>query len=281
MWDAFAANAAYAIRSGLAGVCVNGATGEYVAATRSERREATAHARRAVGGSAIVLSGIGAAHCTESRLLAKDAADADADAVLIPAPHFFRYEQDDLEEFFNHIGADLPIPAMLYNLPVFTGGLTAPLVGNILRSAGSIQGIKDSSGELTILEALSKEPTLNAVRIVGSDGALSEALDRKLCDGVVSGVAGVLPELTLSLWNASQSGATRRKEILAHRLSELLSQLNVFPTPWGLKLIAELRFGVTAQFSIPLSPRRKGQTEAFGAWFRQWWPQTEADIKHA
>ena len=33
-WEAFEANAAYAIRAGLTGVCVNGATGEYAADIR-------------------------------------------------------------------------------------------------------------------------------------------------------------------------------------------------------------------------------------------------------
>ncbi|HXR76484.1 MAG TPA: dihydrodipicolinate synthase family protein [Bryobacteraceae bacterium] len=279
-WDAFDANTAYAMQAGLAGVCVNGATGEYAAATRSERREATAHARRAAGDSAIVLSGIGAVHWTETRSLAREAADAGADALLIPAPHFFCYEQSDLEESFTRIAADSPIPVILYNLPAFTGALTLPLVESVLRSADSIVGIKDSSGELAILEALSKEPALNAVRAIGNDAALSEALDRKLCDCVISGVAGVLPELTLSLWNASRAGDTQWKEILAHRLSELLSQLNVFPTPWGLKLIAELRFGVSAQFSLPVSQQRKRQMDDFRTWFRQWWPQTEANVNH-
>jgi len=280
-WEAFEANAAYAIRAGLTGICVNGATGEYAATTRSERREATARARKAGGSSAIVLSGIGAVHSTETRLLAKEAADAGADALLIPAPHFFRYEQHDLEEFFIRVAADLPIPAMLYNLSAFTGGLTLPLVERVLRSADSIVGIKDSSGELVILEALSKEPAPNLVRAIGNDSALSEALDRKFCDCVISGVAGVLPELTLSLWNASRAGEAQRKQILAHRLSELLCQLNVFPTPWGLKLIAELRFGVAAQFSLPLSQQRKRQVGDFRTWFGQWWPQTEEDLKQA
>jgi 4-hydroxy-tetrahydrodipicolinate synthase len=148
-----------------------------------------------------------------------------------------------------------------------------------LRSAGPIAGIKDSSGELVILAALSKEPELNAVRAVGNDGALSEALDRKL-GNCVSGVAGVLPEFTLSLWNASRTSQAQRKEILARRLSELLSQLSVFPTPWGLKLIAELRFGVPAQFSLSLSQPRKRQMEEFRVWFHQWQPQTEVDINH-
>ena len=73
-WEAFEANAAYAIRAGLTGICVNGATGEYAATTRSERREATACARKAGGSSAIVLSGIGAVHWTETRLLATSSA---------------------------------------------------------------------------------------------------------------------------------------------------------------------------------------------------------------
>jgi 4-hydroxy-tetrahydrodipicolinate synthase len=277
-WEAFDANASFVIQSGLAGVCVNGATGEYASATPYERREATVRARRVIGSSGIVVSGIGSARWTESRSLAEEAVDAGADALLIPVPHFFGYEQHDLEEFFSRIAADLRVPAMLYNLPAFSGSIETPVVLSVLRKVPFITGIKDSSGELVILEALSQDTALNAVRIMGNDGALSEALDRKLCDCVISGVAGVLPELIQALWDGNQAGNFQRKHRVAVNLSELLSHLAILPIPWGLKVIAEMRFDIPAHFSLPLSRERQHQIQGFRNWFCDWWPQAEADL---
>jgi dihydrodipicolinate synthase/N-acetylneuraminate lyase len=172
----------------------------------------------------------------------------------------------------------LQVPAVLYNLPAFSGPIETPVVLSVLRKVAAIAGIKDSSGELATLEALSNDRALNAVRIMGNDGSLSEALDRKLCDCVISGVAGVLPELIQALWDGNQAGDCQRKHRVAVSLSELLSHLDILPIPWGLKVIAEMRFDIPAQFSLPLSPQRQHQIEGFRSWFGDWWPQAEANL---
>ena len=52
--------------------------------------------------------------------------------------------------------------------------------------------------------------------------------------------------------------------------SEFIKQLNVFPTPWGLKIIAECRGITPASFSQPLSARRLKQSQTLTKWFHQW-----------
>ena len=100
-------------------------------------------------------------------------------------------------------------------------------------------------------------------------------MDACLCDGVVSGVAGVLPELITFLYDRRDSPAYPRAVQL---LTELIRHLSVFPVPWGLKLIAECRGITAAWFSQPLSATRCAQASEFREWFPAWWSRCEKAV---
>jgi len=271
VWDSFEANCRFLKAQGVSGLCVNGATGEYAAATAEERKRAVAVARSVMQSDGLVVSGVGATSFCDSVNFARDAEEAGADAHLLPAPHFFPYEQDDIGEFYRRTAEAVELPVLIYNLPAFTGGLSKELALDLIREPGRIVGIKDSSGRLDVLEALTNEGPADAVRLVGNDSALVEALQRGLCGGAISGVAGVLPELTLGLWNASSDGDAEQFSRSAGLLDELLVELGPWPTPWGLKLMAELRGLGPASIALPLSQQRQRQAERFGEWFSAWW----------
>ena len=277
IWDALEQNVAFLLRAGVKGVCINGATGEYTGASPSERLEAIRRARRIAGDELLILSGAGASRWAEAVHFVRGAALAGADSVLVPPPHFFKYEQEDLREFYRSISAESPVPVLLYNLPAFTTGLDPKVAAELIRTVPGIEGVKDSSGELKLLSILTNNvPT--AVRFMGNDAVLGEALENQLCDGAVSGVAGVLPELTLALW---RSGAERDMQALRRwsaRLDNLLNRLDAFPTPWGLKFIAEFRGLARANPALPLSAKRRDQVEDFRCWFRGWWQDAEHEL---
>ncbi len=278
-WQDFDRNAEFALRAGVDGLCVNGATGEYAGATRQERKEAVTRARRIAGASGLILSGVGSTVWTRVLALARDAEEAGADALLVPAPHFFLYEPGDLAEFYRRVAAEVRVPALIYNLPAFTGGLETGLALRLIREEKGIAGVKDSSGQLDLLERLAAGDGGESVGLVGNDAVLGEALRRGLCDGVISGVAGVVPEITLALWRSAQA---REWEALFSRLEsqlrDLLEKLDAFPTPWGLKIIAELRGLGRASFALPLSAERQAQMDAFRLWFPTWWSAAESDL---
>jgi 4-hydroxy-tetrahydrodipicolinate synthase len=279
-WDAFERNAQFVLDVGAVGLCVNGATGEFAGACPAERREAVVRARR-VSGSGLVVSGIGGTRWTEILTLGREAEGAGADALLVPTPYFFSYAPEDLAEFYRRLVAELSIPVLIYNLPAFTGGLDSALAFQLIQELNGIAGVKDSSGCLDLLELLSIGRSGEVLRLVGHDAVLAEALTRGLCDGTISGVAGVLPELTVALWNSAAGTDAALFRRLASRLEALIEQLDEFPTPWGLKLIAELRGLGPASIGLPLSAQRQSEAAQFAEWFPRWWKDADADLAKA
>jgi len=272
---------AHAISLGVAGLCMNGATGEYSAATAEERALAVRTARAAAGPEPLIVAGVGAAEARGSVEAGQQAAEAGAEVALLPVPHFFRYGQPEIEEFYTRTAMALPMPALIYNLPAFTGGLETETAVGLLASAANLIGIKDSSGRLETLEALSAQPGQPAVRLVGHDGVLVQAFRKGWAQGCISGVAGVLPELTVAIWRAAQAQDDELLDRLDSHLKALIRWIELWPTPWALKIVAQQRGFVPATFSLPLSAVRRAQVEASAGLLETWWSQAEGDLAHA
>ena len=269
--DGFRAIVGFLRDQGLPRLVVNGATGEYCLTAAPELARMLAICRETVPGGD-VLCGIGAAGLAGCLELGRIAMENGARALLLPMPHFFPYSQDDLHAFCSAAATRLDAPVLLYNLPRFTTPLELQTVRCLMDAVPNIAGIKDSSGSLALLGGLNS----GACRIVGDDSVLVAALDAGLCDGVVSGVAGVLPELITFLFYRRDSAAYLRAVEL---LAELIGRLSAFPVPWGLKLIAECRGITVAWFSQPLSAARSAQAEEFRKWFPAWWARCEDAVQ--
>jgi 4-hydroxy-tetrahydrodipicolinate synthase len=250
---------------GLSRLVVNGATSEYCLTTAPELARMLTICRDTQPPGDVLCS-IGAAGLAGCLELGRIAMDHGARALLLPMPYFFPYSQDDLYAFCAAAAGRLDAPVLLYNLPRFTTPIELQTVRCLMDAVPNIAGIKDSSGSLALLGGLDS----GACRIVGDDSVLVAALDAGLCDAVVSGVAGVLPELIAFLYDRRDSPAYPRAVDL---LTELIRHLSVFPVPWGLKLIAECRGITAAWFSQPLSATRSAQASEFREWFPAWWAQ--------
>jgi len=249
--------------SGIRGFACNGATGEYCLNSVADLAYMLETAGKWLPADSRILCGIGAADLRGALENGRVAVAGGARAVLLPMPHFFPYEQHDLRAFCLEVAEHLPIDILLYNLPQFTSGLTVATVCDLVRECPRIKGIKDSSGSLDVLRTLTRDLP-DAVRLVGNDGALPEALQEGVCDGVVSGVAGVWPELILPLF---AEGGARNAEAI-RTLRAFIEKLDTVPVPWGLKWIAESRGLATARFSLPLSESRVSQGNQLREWFR-------------
>jgi 4-hydroxy-tetrahydrodipicolinate synthase len=265
--------------AGASGVCLSGATGEYVRTSPGEKREVVRVARRLVPKHKILAVAAGAGDAAESVLLARQAADEGADVILLPVPFFYHYSQEDVEHFYRDTAAQIPRPVLIYNLPAFTGRVETATAVRLIGAAPNIIGIKDSSDGLETLEALSAGDREPWVRLAGNDGVLAEALRRKVADGTISGVAGVLPELTVSLVDSARVGNLPAFDCAARLLDQLLTVLDTLPTPWGLKLIATARGFGREDFALHPSPGRKQQASVFLNWFHGWWPAADTELR--
>ena len=270
-WDDFERMVDFLCSHGVAGVCVNGATGEFPRATQKERRTAVAVARRVAGDRALVVAGEGSASTDSTIRLAADAEAVGADAHLVPPPFFFFYEQDDVAGFYCAVAAAVSRPVLIYRLPCFTSDVSGETVLDLIRSEASILGIKDSSGSLDVLARLAAEGPAQARLFVGNDNALVEACRRNLCHGVISGVACVLPELISAIWEAGQRRDVAVLDSLGHLLAEATARIDAWPAPVGLQVLAGIRGLCRCLPAVPLSPRRRGQAEQMRLWFEPWW----------
>lgn len=255
----------FLMEKGIRGFALNGATGEFCVTTPQEFEiilQVTADVTR---GKASFIAGIGAASERTVVQLGKVAARAGAAGLLLPMPYFFPYSQDDLSAFCRSVDARLDTPILLYNLPQFSSGLLPQTTADLITECENIVGIKDSSGSLESLRLLTRN-NIPACRIIGNDSALPNALEEKICDGVVSGVACALPELMQALYAAGRDHTADVGELTA-QLRDFIVQLDAFPVPWGLKVIAEIRGLAPARYVLPLSASRIQSVAAFQQWF--------------
>jgi 4-hydroxy-tetrahydrodipicolinate synthase len=256
---------AFLLSKGVQGFALNGATGEFCITTPQEFEAILQITSDVTRGKASFIAGIGAASERNVVQLGKIASRFGAAALLLPMPYFFPYSQDDLSAFCRSVAAQLDSPILLYNLPQFSSGLLPQTTAELITACDNIVGIKDSSGSLDTVRLLTQNK-ISSCRILGNDGALPNALEEQLCDGVVSGVACVLPELMQALYAAGRNRTTPFAELTA-QLHDFIVQLDGFPVPWGLKIIAEMRNIAQAYFSLPLSAGRMQDIAAFQQWF--------------
>ncbi len=260
----------FVMERGVDGVVVGGGTAEYPHLGLDERAALTAQAVRRLNGRGKILASIGTSSIHSTLRLANHAADAGCDALLIPMPYFFCYEQQDLAAFCREVCRSVTIPCFLYNLPSFTNPLEVETAIELLTTVPNLVGLKDSSGVISSLEPLARARTRsNFALFVGDDSLLLEAL-RAGWDGVVSGIACFAPEMIVSVYRAYRAGDLTAAAERQAKLDALIEQVVSLPIPWGVRLGLAKRGIDNGPLHLPLSPGRVRQVEAFHAWLDRW-----------
>jgi dihydrodipicolinate synthase/N-acetylneuraminate lyase len=157
-------------RAGVDSIGLFTAIGEYPSLAAGERSRLLYLAVKR--SRARLFAGIGAATLNGSLALAREARDAGAAGVLLPPPHFFRYDQDDIREFYLHFAhAGSAPPAYIVDTPEFTTAIEPETLRELL-ATGLFAGVADN-----ISEAACAIPELMVAR--RGDAAAAEARVRE------------------------------------------------------------------------------------------------------
>lgn len=239
----------FLVAQGMAGLFVNGTTGEAPLLRPEERRQLVEAFVAAAGGRIPVVVQVGAATTRESVAHARHAEVAGADAIACISPWFFAYTDAELEHHFLQVARAVPEMDMyLYTLPVRTGNTISLALVERLAHEPNIVGIKDSSGDAEQLRKYLEIPTFGV--LCGDDTLARIALDAGAA-GTVSGPAGFIPEIYRAFWNgwsARDRGAVgywhelllkvlpfvdygRRLDVLKHLTGRRLSDLGSVRPP--------------------------------------------------
>lgn len=268
--QAFVRAIEFVIERGIDGLVIGGGTAEYPHFTVEERSALISLAVRRTRGERPVIASIGTSSLHSTMRLARSAADAGANVLLIPMPHFFCYEQEDLISFCEAVCSAVSIPCWLYNLPSFTAGVTVESAIRLLHGVPNLVGMKDSSGDRDNLQPLAQARAHREYAVfVGDDSLLFDALCAGW-NGVVSGIACFAPELIRAVYDTHRAGDVARARRYQDLLDDVIEQIVQLPIPWGVRIGLAARGVANGPMHVPPSPHRAKQAEQLGAWLAAW-----------
>src|SRR5271169_3766297 len=105
------------LAGGVNGLFILGTTGEGPGLSYRLRRELIERVCKQVRQRVPVLVGITDTAFVESVNVARAAADFGADAVVAAPPYYLPEAPPELQEYLDHLVAELPLPLFLYNMP--------------------------------------------------------------------------------------------------------------------------------------------------------------------
>ncbi len=222
------------LTGGVSGLFLLGTTGEGPSLSHRLRRELVERALRQVQGRVPLLVGITDTAFVESVALARAAADAGADALVLAPPYYMPEGQPELREYLGHLLPELPLPLFLYNMPPLT---KVPFELETVRWAldqPRIVGLKDSSGSMSYFNRLREAAVARPewTLLTGPEELLAEAVLLGGHGGVCGG-ANIFPRLYVELWAAAQRGEltrVRALHALVMRVSEGLYRVGQHPS---------------------------------------------------
>ena len=268
----------FLIESGVDGLCLGGATSEYPYIAIADRRLAIGAAARRLPLDRALTVAIGAASFRQVLELGECARDAGSRAVLLPMPMFFLYEQHDLEAFAIEVSRTLRVPLLLYDLPDFTNALAPATAIRLLQTEEFVTGIKDSSGVADNLATYAKaRDGRRWTLLVGNDRLLLEGL-KAGWDGTISGIACFCPSLLVAMhrmWTHGNAAGAAHLQIL---LDEVILQLDMLPTPWGIRIALEVLGFSMGSLPLPLSPVRRDQIARYREWLPGWLDRVRSSV---
>lgn len=221
--EAFASNLEHWSRVGISGVLVGGSTGEAILLDEDEFLHTLQVARETLPADLRVIAGTGRQSTRAATRASARAAAAGADAVLVYPPSYFRARMDSeaLRRHFVAVADASPVPVFLYHVPKFVSvGLEPGLVGELVRH-DNIVGIKDSSGDMSNLGALTSVCDGSASVFVGAGTHLYPGLELGAAGGIVA-VGLLAAAQAVDLYTAHASGRATE----AGRLQETIGPLH-------------------------------------------------------
>ncbi|MEE8391422.1 MAG: dihydrodipicolinate synthase family protein [Anaerolineae bacterium] len=184
------------------GVVPCGTTGEFSYMTLKERKRATEVCLDEVNGRVPVLAGTGCTSTRETVALTEWSRDAGVTGALVVVPYFLKLTFNEVYDHYKAVDK-LGLPFVLYNIPQCAGThlkwWTAE--GGLLDFNNTI-GIKDSSGDLSFMNAMFEKVKGKASIFVGHDEVVQPALAAG-ADGAILASANLIPDVWQQVYRAT------------------------------------------------------------------------------
>jgi hypothetical protein len=138
-------------RGPIAGIVVQGSTGEAILLSDDERRDVLKCARDSAANEKVLIAGTGIESAIETLRLTEYAAELGYDIAMVRTPHYYKGQMAqpaNMLAFYRFVCDRSPLPVIIYNFPQATGyDIPAEIVIELAEHPNLI-GIKESSGSI-------------------------------------------------------------------------------------------------------------------------------------
>jgi len=236
------------IAAGTEGLVLGGTTGEGIVLSNEEKDKLLQVALQVAKRRIPIIMGTGCSDTRASIARTKRAKELGADGAMIIVPYYSKPTEQGCFQHFYEISR-VGLPLLIYHHPGRTGiKLSARLLSE-LSALPNIIGIKDCSGELSLVEdILAKCDTT----ILSGDDVITYSLMQKGAQGTVSVIGNIIPkewgELVRACLNRDYDKALQLQKKY-HKLNEaLLLETN----PQGVKYALSLMGKCEPYIRLPL-----------------------------
>lgn len=261
----------YFLGQGADGFYVAGATGEGLALRPDERRILAETAIGAVNGRKPCIVQIASTDFSEAVRLAKHAESIGAAAISATPPLFFRYDENDVYNYYKALADAVHIPLMVYNSPLAGFPLTPDFIAKLFHEIDNVTSIKWTSSDYYGLMKL-KQLTNGEINVMnGPDEMLLMGLTAG-ADGGIGATYNFMFPLFRGVYDNFKAGNLEMAKKYQDKVTQIITALRSFVTiPATKALLEEVGFEMgNATFPMKRydSEQKKALVEAMrnGGW---------------
>lgn len=239
------------IVGGCEGVVPCGTTGESVTLDEKEHERVVRIVVEQTKKRVPVFAGAGSLSTKHAIHLAELCKNAGADGLLLVCPYYNRPTQAGLEAHFREIAKRVPMPSILYNIPIRTGVDMAVETFERLSDVKEFVGIKEATGNVIRSEQLLAKLG-DRYAVMSGDDALTLPVLSVGGTGVISVTANVLPKETsdvVRLWNAGKIAEARALHL---RLLPVHESMFIEANPAPVKAAIAAQGHIAKEIRLPL-----------------------------
>ena len=186
--------------NGCAGIVALGSLGEGATLTFEEKQDILRTCVKAVGGRGPVVGSISALSTSKAVDLAKMAADAGCDGLMVLPPYVYKGNWREMKTHVAAVFSATPLGCMLYNNPIAYGTDFVPeQIQELAHEYNNLQAVKESSADVRRVSAIRALLGRRLEICVGVDDAVLEAIGVG-ATGWIAGLANALPRESVELF---------------------------------------------------------------------------------
>lgn len=212
------------IESGVHGICILGATGEYLSVTNEEHKYYVREIAKHINGRVSTAVGVTRERTDEVVDLIKNAKECGVDAAMVLPPYYCHPSQEEIYEHFKYIMESVDFPIIIYNNPGSAGVDIDDCTFDKLIKLKNTSIIKESTGDIKKLTKVMISAPKDISIFCGCDNMAYESFAVG-ANGWISMLANLAPKRCVELFNTIHIDKNYEKGLAIYK--ELLPTLNL------------------------------------------------------